>query len=207
MKIKLIIVLIISASILFSGCIFKTETPVPTETAIENPVILLRDYFPLSEGSFWKYLGDGNEYASFTREVLYTDGSLAQTSENNGGTVTSLVYRFTDDEITCIYFQGEEYDKENRINEPSNYSEIILKAPIEAVTKWSSANNTREIINTGVTVSTPLGDISGCIMVNITDTNSYTYEYYKDGIGMVKREFHSGDTVVSSTLEEYNIKD
>lgn len=27
------------------------------------------DYFPLTQGSTWRYLGEGNEYATFTREV------------------------------------------------------------------------------------------------------------------------------------------
>lgn len=219
-----------SFSFLLASCSLKTttsETPIPTETESEIPVVLLADYFPLTKGSFWKYLGDGNEYASFTREVIYTDGifvgigkqpygygsssvyylTYAQISENNGGTVSSSVYHFTDNEITCVYFKGEEYNKENVIDMTSNCNVIILKAPLVVGNSWTSGNGTREIVSIDASVITPLGEMTECIMVKITDENSYTYEYFKKDIGLIKREFHSGETIISSTLEEMILSD
>lgn len=230
MKIKSILVLLMSFSFLLTSCSQKTntsETPIPTETESEVPVVLLADYFPLTKGDFWKYLGDGNEYASFTREVIYTDGiftgigkqpygygsssvfylTYAQISEENGGTVISSVYHLTNDEITCVYFKGEEYNKEYLIDQPSNCNVIILKAPLEIGTTWVSGTDTREIISLDASVITPLGEMTDCIMVKITDENSYTYEYFKKDIGLIKREFHSGETIISSTLEEMNLSD
>ena len=67
----------------------------------------MREYFPLTEGSTWQYLGEGNEFASFTREVLFAREDQAQIIENNGGTISASVFKTTDEEITRVFFQGE----------------------------------------------------------------------------------------------------
>ncbi len=208
MKSKTVFFILILIFVCTSGCsgsINQSEPPQPSETATYSSTENLGEYFPLTKGSFWKYLGDGNEFASFTREVIFTDGPYAQYSENNGGTVSSSVYYTTADEITCIYFKGEEYNKDNLIGLTSNFSLIILKSPLEVGNTWTSGNRKREITSINASVSTPLGEMSGCIEVKVTDENSFTYEYFKKNIGMVKREFHSGDIIISSTLEEMKI--
>jgi len=64
----------------------------------------------------------------------------------------------------------------------------------------------REIVETNATVSTPLGEYEGCIKVSIKLQHSTMSEYYKAGIGMVKREFEAEGMTVTSAIEEYKIK-
>lgn len=176
-------------------------------TEEEEPEVLsLKDYFPLTEGSTWKYLGDGMEYASFSREVLYVDGNRAQVSENNGGTVSASIFEFREGEIVRTFFRGEEYDGNNLLDEENNDNLVLIKAPLEAGTKWETSNGTREIVETDAVVDTPAGEFEGCIKIEITTEHSVMYEYYKEGIGLVKREFLSEGMTVTSTLEEYSIK-
>jgi hypothetical protein len=71
-------------SILVVGCITNLNKQNPganmPQTTPESPLPpiadkttqKLSDYFPLTTNSIWEYQGEGNEYASFTREVLYT---------------------------------------------------------------------------------------------------------------------------------------
>ena len=200
-----------------SGCgANTTPTPNPNEQEpvdepqvdpVEDPTDKnkLSVYFPLTKGSTWRYLGDGNEYASFNRKVIFTEGNKAQVVEDNGGTVSVSVFTMNEDEIVRIFFQGEEYEEKNFLNEEPNESLIILKSPIKVGTKWGMINGTREIVDTDATVNTPIGEFKNCIKVEITYENSTVHEYFKDGIGMVKREFISEDTKVTSTLEEVNI--
>ncbi len=165
----------------------------------------LSDYFPLSKGSTWAYKGEGNEYASFTREVLYVEENLAQVKENNGGTISASVFATTENAITRIFFEGEEYEEVNYLNEESDDSTIILKAPLEKGTKWEGPIDVREIVETDATVETSAGQFQNCIKVEIDGQNSTMFEYFKDGIGLVKREFVSGDNKVISSLESYHI--
>ena len=164
------------------------------------------DFFPLTQGSSWQYLGEGNEFASFNREVLYAEGNKSQIKDDNGGAVSTGVYRITADAVTQVYFEGEDYEPVNKLNQPENRNIAILKAPIKAGNKWTAETSTREIIDVNATVNTPAGTFDDCVKVKITDTHSTMYEYYKKGIGLVKRDFVSGSDTVSSILANYSLK-
>jgi len=200
--------------VLFStGCTKTTNpTPRPEEEQpapqVEEPPIATQNlsvFFPLTEGSTWVYQGEGNEFAAFNREVLFVEGDKAQIREDNGGTVSAAVFKTTDNEIIRIFFQGEEYDNTNFLNQEPNDSLVILKTPLEVGTKWEEPNGVREIVEMDARVDTPAGQFKNCIKVKISGEESTLYEYFKDEIGMVKREFISGDTYVTSSLEKFMI--
>lgn len=174
--------------------------------AQEPEELSIKDYFPLAEGSTWKYSGEGNEYASFNREVLFVVGNRAQVSENNGGTVSASIFQIEVDHIIRTFFRGEEYDGNNLLDEEANDDLVLIKSPVEVGTKWKTSTGVREIIQTDAVVGTPAGTFEDCIKVEITTEHSIMYEYYKEGVGLVKREFISEGLTVTSTLEEYNIK-
>lgn len=200
--------------ILFLGGCVKTNIQTPkTELKKSEPQTESRittnktpvEFFPLTKGSTWQYQGEGNEYASFSREVLFTLDDRAQIREDNGGTVSSSIFESRDDQIAAIYFQEETYDETNFLEEEPNENLIILKTPLEVGTKWEYRNGTREIVDINATVETPAGEFEKCIVVRITFPDSTLFEYYKEGVGMVKREFISGDSRVTSILEKYKI--
>lgn len=215
MAIALVLLLSIMLS---SACAPKTEPTPPqnneeeqgNENGTEEPQDNgknVREYFPLTEGSTWKYQGEGNEYASFSREVLFTEGNKAQIREDNGGTVSAAVFVVSDKEIVRTFFQGEAYGEVNFLDEDPTENTAILKTPLEVGTKWEEPNGIREIESVDETVETPAGKFTDCIKIKISSMGATVYEYYKDGVGMVKREFISGETKVTSSLEEYDIKE
>lgn len=167
-----------------------------------------QDYFPLTVGSYWEYEGSGNEYASFTRKVLYTKGNLAETSEDNGGTVTTRIIDTTENVIKVVYFMGEDYEPKNLLESSfkRNSSSIILEGPITVGTSWSDQGVNKSIIAVDAVVDTPAGKFENCIKVKSGGPNDTTYQYYKKGVGMVKQEFIAGDTTVTSTLKKYQVK-
>jgi hypothetical protein len=171
-----------------------------------KPALKPGNYFPLTKGSTWKYQGEGNEYAAFNREVLFIKENLAQLKEDNGGTVSASIFKVTDNEIIRIYFQGEVYEAINLLDRQSNDDTIILKAPLETGTKWNNRDHGREIVDINATITTPAGKFENCIKVKITNPYSTLYEYYKEEVGLVKREFHSEQTLVTSSLEQYSVK-
>lgn len=171
----------------------------------ENKVIQVSELFPVNKGWSWDYKGEGNEYAAFTRKVVYTEGNRAQLQEDNGGTVTASVFQVTADSVTRIFFTGENYEEKNYLNTTPSENLVIIKGPVKVGTKWDSgAGVSREILDTKATVSTPAGKFSDCIKIKITEENSTSYEYYKSGTGLVLREFISGETKVLSSLSKLN---
>jgi len=196
---------IIIPAILLTGCPRFGETPRTPDLEPEL-VERLEDYFPLTEGSTWQYLGEGNEFASFSREVVFTQGNRGQIREGNGGAVGVAVFETRDDAITRTFFIGEAYDNENYLDQ-TNENIVILQTPLEVGNRWETANGDREIVDVNATVETPAGTFDNCIQVQVNFTDSTLFEFYKEGIGLVKREFRTGDDfLVTSSLESYEIK-
>ncbi len=188
---------IIIVSLLLSGCALWKTAPAAGKPA---------DYFPSSPGNYWDYLGEGNEYASFLREVVRSAGRRSQFRENNGGTISASVYEITEDAVTRIHFQGETYEDVNLLNVKPTDPIVILKAPLKVGTKWGPPDQTREIISITETIDTPSGQFTDCLAVKVTFPQSTIIEYYKKGVGMVKRRFESEGFIVTSTLQEYHVK-
>lgn len=164
------------------------------------------DYFPLSRGSTWLYEGEGSEFASFTREVLFTSGDRAQLLEDNGGTIMASVFKVSRSEVKRVFALAESYDGRYLLDQEPNDNTVILKSPLQVGTRWNIPSGEREIIATDATVETPAGTFNDCLKVRIAGTSSTIFEYYKEGVGMVKREFISGKTRVTSTLKSFSIK-
>ncbi len=210
--VTLIAILIIAAFLLVE----RSRTEVPRQPNVQQPgpgggeqVSPSREkvggFFPLKAGNLWQYLGEGNEYATFKREVLYAKGDRAQIKEDNGGTVSTAVFRTTDSELTRIFFRGEAYEETNYLEHEPEENVVILKAPIAVGTRWDTPNGTREIVDVNATVDAPAGKFANCLKVKVTGSNFTIFEYFKEEVGMVKREFISGDTRVTSTLESFKI--
>ncbi len=167
------------------------------------------DYFPLGVNNRWNYLGEGNEYASYIREMPFVKNNQAQTYVDNGGTVAAEVFQIDADTVTRTFFAGEKYEQENMLEGgfTSNDHTVIIKSPLNKGTVWKNDGETREIVAIDARVNTPAGDFSDCLQIKITnpDSTSTVFEYYAAGVGMVKREFIDGDFSITSTLQEYNL--
>lgn len=207
-----ILIIFVSLGLILAGCVKQTAPTPPPGNGKEEPKQQVPakkpgDFFPLTPGSTWQYLGEGNEYASFKREVSHAKGNLAQTKTDNGGTVSATVFETTDCAVTQVFFQGEEYDGKDFLGAAPNDNTILLKAPLEAGTRWvGRRGELREIVDVKATGSTPAGNFENCLKVKVSNEHSTIFEYYKEGVGLVKSEFISGDTRVTSTLEKYDIK-
>lgn len=170
----------------------------------------ISDYFPATPGSTWSYQGAGNEFASFTREVLYASARQAQIKEANGGTESASIYEFSEGALKRVYFQGESYQAVNLLAQgfKSNDSTVVLKEPLQTGHEWTTGNGQRRIVQTDAQLQTPASAFTNCIKVEISEKNSSAliYEYYAQGVGLVKREFIDGGATISSTLEKYQVK-
>lgn len=116
----------------------------------------------MAVGTKWQYIGAGNEFATFSSEILYVKDNRVQIMEDNGGTISASVFKVTDDEIVRIFFKGEEYDETNFLDEEPNDNLVILKKPLKVGTKWETPHGTREIVETDAIVDTPAGKFEDC---------------------------------------------
>lgn len=89
------------------------DDPESAEEAISEPAseeeaatVDPYDYF-MPDGSTASFLGEGNEYASFTLRTVYLEGEHVAVYEDNGGTVALRVYRLAEDAIELVEEQVE----------------------------------------------------------------------------------------------------
>jgi len=211
-RIWLVLIIILSLNLLV-GCNDVTQETEKEKSNDVNqgkvvPINNPADYFPLAKGSFWEYEGDGNEYASFNRKVLFTKGNLAQISEDNGGTVITRIIEAADNGIKLVYFEPESYNPNNMLETAfvSNNDTILIKGPIQVGTNWTDNDGAKEIVAVDAQVDTPIGKFDNCIKIKTKSIEEVIYRYYKKDIGMVKQEFISGDTTITSTLKKYKIE-
>lgn len=211
-RIILVFMIILSVS-LISGCKSTNQpgnNPPPNQNITNPPPVVnkVTDHYPLTVGSYWEYEGNGNEYASFNRKVLFAKGNLAQITEDNGGTVATKIFEATNDVVKLVYFEGESYQPENMLEAgfKANSETIILKNPLQVGTNWTDKDGKKEIVAIDSVVDTPLGKMDNCLQLKITNPNDTIYQYYKKGIGLVKQEFVSGETKVTSTLKKYQVQ-
>lgn len=184
----------------------QPTTPEPAEPPKTNGADI-KKLIPLKVGNIWQYEGEGNEYASYTQEVLFQKDNRFQLSTDTGGTVLANIFEVKEDRIDNIYQSGEEYDHKNLLDQKSNISITLIKAPIEKGSKWVSEENSYEIIDTEAKATVPFGTFEDCILVKLTfKDGSETYLHYKEGIGLLQAEFRSGDTKIFSRLKKFTTK-
>jgi hypothetical protein len=108
-----------------------------------------------------------------------------------------------------VYSEGESYNPPNMLEAgfKANTDTTILKNPRQVGTNWTDKDGKKEIIALDAVADTPLGKMDNCLKLKITNSNSndIIYQYYKKVIGLVKQEFVSGDTVISSSLKKYQV--
>jgi len=184
----------------------KSSEQVPKAPPEKKSPQKVSNYFPLTRGSTWEYQGEGNEFASFTREVLFVKDNRGQIRESNGGTVSATIFEVTDSAVTRVFNLPETYEKVNLLDRPSNEKVVILKSPLEVGNSWKDPNGERQIVDLNATVTTPSGKVENCVKVKIAGQHSVVYEYFKEGVGMVMREFISGEARVASALKRFEIK-
>lgn len=207
-------VLILAFSLSACGSKAETKKPKPSQTSQRQTVNKpakenISAYYPLKVGNHWEYKGTGNEYAAYKEDVVFAEGNKYQVMTDNGGTRMAHRYEVSANQIVTTYREGEVYNDKNILAEPSNENIVILKRPITVGTSWTNGNNHYEITQTDATVAVPAGTFNNCVVVKVTNPQekTYTLDYYKKGVGLVKTEFvaENGDKIMSE-LEKYTLK-
>lgn len=205
MKKLFFIISLLFTLVLLNGCTNnKNEIKPPIEEAKpqETKQLLTIQDYSLKEDTNYFYQGEGNEYASYNVNVDYIEGNRLQIRSNNGGTEMVKVLENKDGELTLVFTRAETYYRENLIQSPANYSEILLKEPLEIGTSWTLADGRkRSITNLEAEVTTPLGTYKS-LEVTTEGKDNKTQDYYAPNIGLVKSIFNSEGLVVSSSLSK-----
>ncbi|WP_414838730.1 GerMN domain-containing protein [Carnobacterium sp. TMP28] len=175
------------------------------EEAIENQVT---DYFPKTANKEYVYVGEGNEYASYTVFTDYEATNRKQTRTNNGGTEVVKVIALEQNQLSILLKQEETYSRENWLerkqSSENDEREIQIKGPIKVGTSWKgSGERTSSITSIQTSITTPVGTFDA-LEVTTQGAEDKEVSYYALNIGLIKSVFSSDSYTVSSTLSEIN---
>ncbi|WP_319371022.1 GerMN domain-containing protein [uncultured Ilyobacter sp.] len=178
---------------MFSGCGSKSGKETPALHKIE-------DYYPKIGNTRYTYIGDGNEYASYSVYTDYISEFRLQERVDSSGTVLAKVIEIKNKKVHLILSREEAYYRENLLEKNGENREIILMEPVKVGTTWTlSASRTRTITGTSVDITTPSGNYKA-IEVTTQGPDYKTINYYAKNIGLVKSVFVSRDTRLTSSL-------
>lgn len=172
----------------------------------KEEVLTIKDVYPLNEGDYWKFAGEGNEYAGFEQKVLYREGNKVQLKVTNQGSSVGMVYEYKDGKLCVVYSREDFNDDENLLDNDNELEQVILAEPIKKGNSWESENKIFKITSLNEKVKTPAGEFENCIKIVITaEDEPVNNIYYKPGLGLIKQEYIGEDYSVVSSLEEYEI--
>ena len=176
----------------------KPSVPLSPAPAVQGLSPAL--YFPVQPGLRWEYQGTGNEFATYTNQVVRAQGDLAQ-FRMKSGTTTGSLFRVNNDAVTRLA-RKELAEDRNLLTLTPEENYVLLKAPVVPGTSLANGSETRSIMSIGGVVDVPAGSFQDVVKVEVTTPGqtAKTYEYYARDIGLIRAEFGSGATRVVSDL-------
>lgn len=170
------------------------------------------NYYPLAVGNVWDYImtmtmttptdtleATGSQNDEITEETTLDDG----TEVFEQVTITTIFDPDTSVDTTIMYIEETDdyirgYDsKDDTI--PDTFAEL----PIEDGNTWDVNDDMSAVVLGKVDVSVPAGDYDDCWEIGYIHDNDTTYDYFADGVGMVRAytEFTDTDTTYTYEME------
>lgn len=186
----------------------NTENPTDNEIDQENSnSIDFKRYFK-PDGSTAYYLGEGNEFATYTEKTIYLSSEYVATIIDNGGATTMKIYRILDDRIELI--ANDVIDVLPETQEFPNVQDLddleaietYLTGPLKVGTtfgKWT-------IVETNITLETPVNTFENVFVLEEQGEDYLNRKYFVEDYGVIKEEFimqieNEDEFVVTSTLK------
>lgn len=164
----------------------QTEAPPVTQPDEESGFDELRKIFK-NDGDVAYFVGEGNEYATFTEKTSWLNEEFVELVTDNGGAVTRQIYHITDEAIVLVYV--------DMIDE--GYTKITIEkleqlTPISTLLPWPIVNNATfenfTITNPGK-LETPFRTFKSVVQVTSKENGYQTHMYYAAGYGLIGRVF------------------
>lgn len=167
-------------------------------------------YFPSDPGRTWTYVGEGNEFASFTQKVIFRSGLKVQMAVDNGGTRVMKVFRVEPGTVRLTLAMPEVYDNRNLLNAAEAENKLLLQSPLRIGATWKDDTFLSRIVSSSEKVTVPAGTFENVLKIKRTPLDKsqsayHIYEYYAVGTGLVMQEFLADGFRVVSRLHKVSM--
>lgn len=181
----------------------KKETPASEEENKKADLDLSKFFKP--NNSTAHFLGEGNEFATYTEKTTWLSDQFVGTIVDNGGVTIMNVYKIGKDRIEKIMCEpideGATFPEIEKLQSMEPI-EIILATPIQVGTtfeKWT-------IVETETTLETPYKTFDNVFVIEEVGEDYVNRKYFVENYGDIKTEFimetdQDEEFIVTSTLE------
>lgn len=162
----------------------KEETA--TEEAEKQKVVDLKKFLK-PDNTVANFLGDGNEFSSYTEKTTWLNDEFVGTIVDNGGVSLMTIYKITKNQIEIVFKEPIDLDtpfpkiEELEVLEPI---ETYLATPIEEGTSFGQW----KIVETNATIETPYKTFEKAIILEEKGENYVNRKYFVEGLGEIKTE-------------------
>lgn len=162
----------------------KEETA--TEEAEKQKVVDLKKFLK-PDNTVANFLGDGNEFSSYTEKTTWLNDEFVETIVDNGGVSLMTIYKITKNQIEIVFKEPIDLDtpfpkiEELEVLEPI---ETYLATPIEEGTSFGQW----KIVETNATIETPYKTFEKAIILEEKGENYVNRKYFVEGLGEIKTE-------------------
>jgi len=175
----------------------------------EASAVEFNRYFKPADSTAY-FIGDGNEYASYSEKTKWLSEDYIATIIDNGGAVIMKVYRIEDHQIVLIVDELVETDPDHLVYPELEALrelpalEIFLAGPLKVGTSFDQRWT---IVETDFTLVTPYQTFKNVIVLEETGEGFTNKKYFVENYGVVKTVSIMSaelteEVTVTSTLEE-----
>ena len=169
----------------------------------------VRHFFPAALGQSWNYIGYGQEFAGFTRTVTQVKDGRVQVADNNGGAQVARVFSVTEEAVVQQVVLSESEPAGDLLAAKPNQELLLLKGPLQQGATWEDGAWSYRLLSVTKTVWVPAGLFSGVVEVqarSLTRPNEVLVACYAPEVGLVRRDYYSGDgTQISAQLQSMSV--
>ena len=169
----------------------------------------VRHFFPAVLGQSWSYIGYGQEFAGFKRTVTQTKDGRVQVEDVNGGAQTAKVFSVTEEALVQQLVLSESEAAGDLLRAKPNQAVQLLKGPLQQGATWKDDAWSYRLLSVNKALWVPAGLFAGVVEVqarSLARPNEVVVTCYASEVGLVRRDYYSGDGAqISTQLQSMSI--
>ena len=169
----------------------------------------VRHFFPSALEQSWNYVGYGQEFAGFKRTVTQSKDGLVQVEDVNDGAQTARVFSVTEEALVQQLVLSESEAAGDLLSAKPNQAVQLLKGPLQQGATWKDGAWSYRLLSVNKALWVPAGMFAGVVEVqarSLARPNEVVVTCYASEVGLVRRDYYSGDGAqISTQLQSMSI--
>ena len=169
----------------------------------------VRHFFPSALEQSWIYVGYGQEFAGFKRTVTQSKDGLVQVEDVNDGAQTARVFSVAEEALVQQLVLSESEAAGDLLSAKPNQVVQLLKGPLQQGATWQDGAWSYRLLSVNKALWVPAGLFAGVVEVqarSLARPNEVVVTCYAPEVGLVRRDYYSGDGAqISTQLQSMSI--